>query len=200
MAKKILYKVKAYHCPRCGSPTEPTKKYCDFCKRDLAIRSKNHGDNMIRLLVDCGNFIFFDEIHKIEFEEERQYLDATCLGDSYVRQLVSPLTYNFKIKMLFTQRGLELLKTGYTGIHKIRFENLGSDQSYECDSYIVNSIREITSYEMQTISFISVGNPVFGGAIPQEVLSEMRCPNCGAKITSRYGACSYCSGWIEAEW
>ena len=203
MAKKILYKVTAYHCPRCGAACEPTKKYCDYCSRDLRLRQEVHNQNKMRLLIDCNNFIFFDEISKIEFQKKISTLDATVLEDTYKRIVCAPPTYDFEITVPFTERGLELLKHDYTGKHKIRFEHLGLDQGYESEAYIANSTVASTSFcetPMHTITFISIGNPIIGKAIPKEVLDEMRCPNCGAPINSRYGACPYCSGWSEIEW
>ena len=202
MAKKILYKVTAYHCPRCGSACEPTKKYCDYCQRDLSLRRKDQNKNKVRLLIDCGNYVFFDEIKNIQFQERRESLEVTTLEDTYRREILAPSTYDFEIQMPLSDRGRELLKLGYTGIHKIRFEHLGIDQGFESEAYIGNSETDIYGDKapMQTISFISVGNPIFGEAIPKEVMKELRCPNCGAYVDSRYGACRYCSGWIECMW
>lgn len=80
---------------------------------------------------------------------------------------------------------------------------LDADLGYEQKCYIgdvkTDTFGTDTVLE-QTINFISVDEMTVGKAIPQEVLDEFRCSNCGAPILSRYGACDYCSGWNEVEW
>ena len=98
---------------------------------------------------------------------------------------------------------MELAKYRYDEIHKIRFEHLGCDLAYESEVYITSCVREINPCEVsyQTIYFVSTGRETrCDTAIPMEIVKEMRCPNCGAEIRSRYGACPYCSGWSEVEW
>lgn len=200
MAKKILYKVTAYHCPRCGGITEPTKKYCEYCERDLSIRRDNK--TKVRLLIDFGNYIFYDTVRNIEFVSTPSYIEATCLEDTYSRRIVSNYNEKFSVDLLACDRSLELPHIKSEGIHKVRLECLDMDLGYEQECYVGNISETIYSDEMITshIEFIGVGDSVQGKAIPQEIMDEMRCPNCGAKITSRYGACPYCSGWSEVEW
>lgn len=200
--KKILYKVKAYHCPRCGGVTEPTKKYCDYCGRDLTKRKKDR-TNDFRLLIDNGNYIFYDELKKITIQERIERLDATCLEDTYRKIIQSPVTHDFSIQIPCTERGMELAKYRYNEIHKIRFENLVCDLAYESEVYITSCFREFNScgFSYQTINFVSIGRETkYDTAIPIEIVKEMRCPNCGAEIRSRYGACPFCSGWSEVSW
>ena len=201
MAKKILYKIKAYHCPRCGSPTEPTKKYCDYCSRDLAIRNKDHNKNKFRILIDCGNYVFFDSLKNIEIIETPSIIDVTMLEDVTRRFLHGTPESRIVMDFAFSERSAELMKLGYQGLHKIRLEHLGLDTSYEQECYIANSVAEIFRLEMvyQRIELIGVGNRITGTAIPKEIMDGFRCPNCGAPVTSRYGACEYCSGWSEIE-
>lgn len=203
MAKKILYKIRAYHCPRCGSVTEPTKKYCEYCERDLAIRSNNK--NKIRLLIDCGDYIYFDNISNIDLQERYEYLDATTLYDSMRQMIPSEPIYDISFKLPITLRGRELsskLGQDYRS-HKIRLEHLGANIAYEATALFYSSQIEIIdpkSIAMQTVRFEGVGGRNYDSAIPKEVLTDMRCPNCGAPIRSQYGACDYCSGWNEVEW
>ena len=133
MAKKILYKVTAYHCPRCGGITEPTRKYCEYCERDLAIRSKNQ--NRVRLLIDCGNYVFFDSIKKIDFTSTPQIIDTTMLGDCRQHYIKGLYDNKFKVDMMATARTAELFQLEYTGLHKIRLECLDIDMAYEQESY-----------------------------------------------------------------
>lgn len=202
MAKKILYKIKAYHCPRCGGITEPTKKYCEYCERDLALRSENHGSKKVRLLIDCGNYVYFDSISNIEFTQTPQMIECTTLEDTTRHCVVGKYDQNFSVEMPLQQRAMELLNLQYSGIHRIRLEHLGLDMSYEQACYIANTTSEFSPNEIvrQRIEFIGVGESVQGKAIPNDILAEMRCPNCGAPVKSKYGACDYCAGWNEVEW
>ncbi len=204
MAKKILYKTTAYHCPRCGGTTEPTKKYCEFCERDLGIRSENHNKNAIRLLVNCEEFIYFDSLTRFETIGDCRTLDCTCLEDNQ-RHYMEPRGYGmrFTIWLPSNRRSIEILNRNYQGIKTIRLEHLGADIGFEAESYVGNVNIEMASsneISMTEINFVTVSPPVQGKAIPDNILSEMRCPNCGAPIKSRYGACDYCSGWSEVEW
>ena len=203
MAQKILYKTTAYHCPRCGGITEPTKKYCEFCERDLKLLSENHNDYKMRLLVDCGEYIYFDNLIKFDMSEQIESIDATCLEDTSRTTLYSKaMGRDIFITLPRSRRTSELLSLPYMGIRKIRFEHLGVDLGFECESYVSNVTTHIKSDEwsLTEIKFTTISAPEVGKAIPQEILTELRCPNCGAPIKSRYGACDYCSGWTEVEW
>lgn len=190
MAKKILYKVRAYHCPRCGSATEPTKTYCDYCMRDLSIRSLVHNRNKQRLLIDCGDYVYFDSIKSVEIIETPQYIDSIYKSGGYDRR--------FSIEMFLSERSKELLKLNFSGMRNIRFEHLGKDFSYEQKCYI--SEIKVDDFFTTKINFIGVGESKEGNVIPKDILQELRCPNCGAPVKSVYGACDYCSGWCECEW
>lgn len=203
MAKKILYKTKAYHCPRCGGITEPTKKYCEFCERDLAIRSESKYKGMIRILIDCGNYVFFDSIRKFEPIEHAHEIDCTCLEDTRRTVIRSVPDYEFRIWMPTTERTAELMKLPYSGIKNVRVEIPYNDVSFEMQSYVSNVDVQMwsTNIMMETqLHFICTSEPKQGRSVPEEIMKEMRCPNCGAPIKSRYGACDYCSGWSEIEW
>ena len=187
---------------RCGGITEPTKKYCDYCERDLALRNKNHGQNMVRLLIDCGNYVFFDNILDLSFMSTPQTIECTCLEDTH-RRYVNGIDCNkFFVTMPFNARTAELSQLDYKGLHRIRLEHLGADKGYEQECYISNAMLEMTTADiaLKKIEFVGLGEAKFGTAIPKDVLEELRCPNCGAPVKSRYGACEYCSGWVECEW
>lgn len=204
MAKKILYKVTAYHCPRCGGVTNPTKKYCDYCSRDLAIR-RDGNRNIVRMLIDCGDYVFFDEIKAIETVQTPPMIDCTMSVDG-TRHAIRGRARENEISVVMatdTDRSRELLSLAYSGIHKVRFELIGADIGYEQECYISDVQRDVYKPRArleQKINFVGIGEMKQGGAIPQEVLAEFRCPNCGAPILSRYGACDYCSGWSEVAW
>lgn len=202
MAKKILYKVTAYHCPRCGGITEPTKKYCEYCERDLAIRAENHNNQKCRLLVDCGNFVYFDSVSNFEVISTRNCIDVSTVYDDRLVPFYGKTEDKFIIDLAFSERTNELNKLDWSGLHNVRVEHLGADIGYEQRCYLEHSIIDISPLEIcrQRISFVGVNEHKISKAIPEEVMDEMRCPNCGAPIRSRYGACDYCSGWSEVEW
>lgn len=201
MAKKILYKVTAYHCPRCGGITEPTKKYCEYCERELGLRRLNK--NKMRLIVDCGEYVYFDAITNIITTENYNMIEATTLGDSHRKMISSPVVdRTMEVTFNMDERGRELLKLGLYKIKRIRLENIEADIGYEQDAYLgdmsfINPTEQIILGRMKLIGY---GKSEIGRAIPQEVINELRCPNCGAPIESRYGACDYCSGWSEIAW
>ena len=203
MAKRILYKVRAYHCPRCGSPTEPTKKYCDFCERDLDIRREGNRSR-VRMLIDFGNYVYFDEIKQIDTVSTPSIIECTTLVDTR-RHFIQARKEDtrFTVDMASnTDRGRELLSLAFSGVHKVRFEFSDRDLSYEQECYISDIQRDYYSdaIGIQKVNFIGVDEMKQGTAIPIDILAELRCPNCGAPIKSRYGACDYCSGWVACEW
>lgn len=201
MAKKILYKVTAYHCPRCGGVTKPTKRYCEYCERELGLRRLNK--NKMRLIVDCGEYVYFDAITNIITTENYNTIEATTLGDSCRKMISSPVVYRtMEVTFNMDERGRELLKLGLYKIKRIRLENIEADIGYEQDAYLgdmsfINPTEQIILGRMKLVGY---GKSEIGRAIPQEVMKELRCPNCGAPIKSRYGACDYCSGWSEIAW
>lgn len=205
MAKKILYKTTAYHCPKCGGITDPRKRFCDYCSRDLNIRHEYKNKNKFRLLVNCGDYVFFDEIYRMRQNTEVPQIEASCLEDYSCQIFEGIPRMDFEIEMYLTQRANELLSMLHEGINNIRFEHLGFDKAFEMQSAVVSSA-EISHYYQFEASTAKIRfeqykpAKIYTHAIPNEILSEMRCPNCGAPITSRLGACIYCSGWVEAEW
>ena len=206
MAKKILYKIKAYHCPKCGGITDPAKKYCDYCGRELKVRTDMWHSPM-RLLIDSGKYVYWDEIMDVEFEPEPLMIECTTAEDDYVHY-IQPLkqTQDFKIVIPMTWRSAELMELDFKGLHDIRFEYIGRDwdHAWECKSFIQNkTIEGFGTGEIAkcTINFTSIDRLTeFNSAIPEEVIKEMRCPNCGAPIDNRLGACLFCSGWSEVLW
>lgn len=204
MAKKILYKIKAYHCPKCGGITDPKKKYCEYCGRELIVRT-DIWHSPLRLLVDSGNYIYWDEIMDFNMDIEPQIIDCTCLEDTTRRYLKPRNTERkFQVVLPMTWRTAEILQADYKGIHNIRFEYLGKrEAAMECESYISEGKFDIGAGEIGklTLNFVSVGGVnYFSSAIPEEIMRQIRCPNCGAPIDNRLGTCRFCSGWSEVMW
>jgi uncharacterized OB-fold protein len=206
MAKRILYKTKAYHCPKCGGITDPTKKYCEYCGRELKVRT-DIWHSPLRILIDSGNYVYWDEIMNVQFGPKPEQIECTMSGDSY-RHYIQPRAVSESIEIVvpMTWRSAELMELDFKGLHDIRFEFIGRDRehAWECKSYIQNkTIEGFSAGEIAkcTINLTSVDRLTeFKSAIPEEVMKEMRCPNCGAPIDNRLGACNFCSGWSEVEW
>lgn len=204
MAKRILYKVEKYHCPKCGAGTDPRKKFCEWCGRDLNIRQENKNKDKFRLLVNCGEYVFFDDIYRLQQNTSVPEIECTCLEDTQRHSVFGTPVMSFEIEMFCTDRARELMELPYQGIKDIRFEHLGFDKAYEMQSFV--SSVEIQNRNLYKVSTVNIRfeqykpAKIYDHAIPDEILDIMRCPNCGAPIMSRFGACSYCSGWSEVEW
>lgn len=209
MAKKILYKITAYHCPKCGGATEPTKKYCDFCERELLAQQYLKERKLKkRVLIDCGkDFVNFNEIIDVgTIADEPQVIDCTCLEDHHLHHIqgvrASSPTFDFVIPL--TDRGKELNSLIDNERHKVRFEvaSLGREMACEMDGFISSEVRQVMwgNVSTQKICIDAMDFKMFDHVIPDEVLEDFRCPNCGAPVKSRYGACDYCGGWSVCEW
>ena len=158
---------------------------------------------MVRLLIDCGNYVFFDNIINMEFEQTAPTIDVTLLEDTTVKCIQGVRSEDkFSVEMPLDTRTAELKNLDFSGFHNIRLEHLGADMGYEQKCYITTMVSEISpnGIAVQKIEFVGIDEAILGKVIPKEVMSELRCPNCGAPIKSRYGACDYCSGWVECEW
>ena len=158
-----------------------------------------------RILIDCGNYIYFDEISRIEVEEKYQYSDCYRDVNGILHRTTPFKNTEYSLEMPITKRTVELLKTSYTGSHKTRIEwiNGKQDLAFECEGYICQQTTDFEVGMIATTKFkiIDFGDTeIFNTAIPQKIVEQMRCPNCGAEIKSRFGACDYCSGWSEVEW
>ena len=210
MSQKILYKVTAYHCPACGGSTSPDKRFCDYCGRELKDESYySKSRPKIRLLAKCENgFVYFNDIIGIERREYKSYIDCTYLEDTRPRMIMGLSrgnTLDFTIP--FTKRGNELgILVSKLGLTDIRFEAIidKKGMAFETNGYFSSCFSEITEYAIakQKIKVIAdnSNSKYINEAIPQNVIDEMRCPNCGAPIKSRLCACEYCGGWNEIEW
>ena len=210
MAKKILYKVSAFHCPRCGGIAEPTKKYCEFCERELLLQ-KYSGEKPVmrsRILIDCGeDYVNFNEVRSIEVNTAPNTIEASRLEDSYVHTIRGVSTSSeIEFSMPYTRRGFELQRGIDRGkVHKIRVESVcgNYDYAFEADGYISEyncGIPNANSVMMINYSIVADNMTTYDSSIPKEVWDELTCPNCGAPLKSIYCACDYCGGWSEFLW
>lgn len=204
--KKDLYKITAYHCPACGGITKPNKRFCEYCGRDLGIRQNNKKGFRARFLIDCGNYIYFDNLHHFTIEESLQDVDCVRDVSGYLHRVYLPPQRKFELEFQLTERTREFLDKCQEGIHDTRIEVIDSkyELAFESKSYVCSLLTEFQAageIVMQKIQLVEyAGYTRYDTAIPDKIVAEMRCPNCGAPIKSRYGACDYCSGWTAVEW
>lgn len=203
---KTLYKVTAYHCPRCGGVTRPDKKYCEYCERELLdnkmfVKQKPR----FRILVEGNNgLINFNGIRSFNIEQEPIAIETTTLDSTWERY-VPGNSSTLNLEMPLTERVAELVYWAKRGQKRIRFEarygkfaQALEAQSYLSDSIITGEPGDIVTAEF---GFKFLGDvEIFDDIIPAYILETMTCPNCGAPIRSRLGTCDYCGGWNEVEW
>lgn len=101
------------------------------------------------------------------------------------------------ITMPLTERGTDLFDKIKSGTrYNTRIEVLDIDKAFEINSEVDISIPKFAVGEqLETRILLSSGKDY---SVCQTVVpDDCTCPNCGAVIRSRYGACDYCGGWVE---
>lgn len=204
--KKGLHKITAYHCRHCGGIVEPGEEICEYCRNKSKYADYNGKmpKHQVRIMFDCGeDFVYFDTIQSIEVGYEQDIIDTTTLYDER-KKFIRPQNRNQSIgvSMPFTDRGCELIGMIFDdSIVRTRFEFLSSGFAYEADTYISRHkehfIPDANSLMMMDFTLTTVDGMEYNKKIVPE---DCKCPNCGAPINSRYGACDFCGGWIEWEY
>ena len=140
MAKRILYKVTAFHCMRCGGVTEPTKKYCEYCERELKANGFFNSRRLnLRIMLEGQNgLVNFNDIASLDTIHNPQTIDCTTLEDTH-RVAVRSESRSFDFTIFATQRGSELfgLINSYPKKTRIEVVNGDFDGAYEMTSYFV---------------------------------------------------------------
>ena len=190
-------KIIAYHCRHCGAPVDPEQEICGFCNKPIQYNGRV-GKRMARVLIDSGNdFVYFDQITEIETQSRYDEIDASFMTpDGHLHRVIGSLKNDFTVRMPMTDRSAELLSTlNFGKRYTVKIE-LANIQTYEMQTYIEPQMpdikqdcivmNELKLYQDSDIKnyFLKVPDGVF-------------CPNCGALLKSRYGACDYCNGWVE---
>ena len=200
--REFGYRIKAFHCCFCGAPTKEGALVCEYC--DQKLQSVRYNKEKMfprpRLLVDCGrDFVNFNQITGVQAESHIQEIDVSCLDDTRLHmvgsrnippdEIILSMTITDKVRYYIDT----LMKRGRL---KTRLEY--GTMAWEQRSYFAG----------YKTSFISMGELQPGTVdvriVADEILSYPKitpkneyCPNCGAPIKSRYGACDYCGGWVE---
>lgn len=189
-------KIIAYHCPCCGGATDPYEKICRYCLSEMLRREKKRRN--VRVLVNCGeDYVYFDDIISIQKRVYPNIVSARDLGGEYHLMRSRPdITYD--VDMIVTERSLKLCEMIDMRTQELRIEFLKQDRAIETRGYSSIDIQMYSNMDVQTASmtFHTFGDEVLFNTVVPEGLT---CPNCGALITSKYGACDYCGGWVEWE-
>ena len=199
MKKRELYKITAYHCAHCGAPTRPDRDLCDWCAQKALLKHYQEKRNFImpkvRVLVETGgNYINFDQINDISITSNQ--IEATRYYDYEKRYIAGrkSLLDDWHFTMLETDRSYELIdKLTRKKDYNIRIEALEEDKALELSAYFLDSKNELVNFDL------CFSPTDYKGLINTIVPKDITCPNCGAPINSRLGACAYCGGWVEFE-
>lgn len=202
------YKMIAYHCRNCGGNTDPEKEYCDFCSGQLMLKKfiNSHSKmKKLRLLIDCDNdYVNFDTIRTIETEISHPRIEVEVTDNMWCSRYVDPIKTQgiVSTEMPCDKRSMFLLsKINKNKPYKIRIEYPYEDICFDFKGYPKTKEIEYTGYlyETPTIRLDLIQDSemkMYDGIIPKNAY----CPNCYAPITSRYGCCDYCGGWVEWVW
>lgn len=198
----MKYKLINYHCRHCGAPVEPGKERCSYCEQiSMFERFIGGNSNAVSVLIDTDNdFVNFNEITQIDSTPtEPETIDVTCLEDYCMsRGIIRSSTDMFMYaSMPLTLRGIELLDKLKKDIrYRVRFEINGTNMAFETKSYIEREMPEISENSIiaTRLKFIVDDDCKW---LTLEQPKGLTCPNCGAPVISRYGACGYCGGWLE---
>lgn len=188
-------KSMTYHCPYCGGVTDPRDKVCRYCLSEMPIREKRKRN--VRVLINCGeDYVYFDDIISIRRREEPQYVEAWNLGGEY-HLMRSRLDITYAVDMVLTDRSKMLYrKIDDLRTQEMRLEFLNEDRAIETRGYASFDCELCSKVLTASMTFHTFGEEkLFNTVVPK----GLTCPNCGALITSKYGACDYCGGWVEWE-
>ena len=197
----MKYKLINYHCRHCGAPVEPGQEKCSYCDQIAKYQKFIDGKNKpLTLLIDTDNdFVNFNEITRMKsVGSEPEYIEATSLCDTSRRFIRSGSTDSGKIwfEIPYTERGSELIGKLLPKVYRMRFELNGTSKAYETKAYIGN-VEPIIAMNSIAVAKITLIRDDDLKMLEVEQPRGLSCPNCGAPIISRYGACGYCGGWLE---
>lgn len=189
-------KITAYHCPWCGGATNPYEKVCRYCLNKMARIGRKSRD--VRVLINCGeDYVYFDDIITVSRKIHEPSVDIDFEGRRYYR-FAPHREETISVDMILTERSEMLYKMidGWKP-QDLRLEFLAKDRAIETRGYPtleMTTNSNIRSVWTATLTFQTFGDTkTYDTAVPKGIT----CPNCGAEITSKYGACDYCGGWVE---
>ncbi len=199
--REFGYRVKAFHCCFCGAPTKEGALVCEYC--DQKLRSVRYNKEKMmprpRLLVDCGlDYVNFNQITGVQANSHIQEIDVSYLEDTRLHmvesrnipeELILSMTITDKVRYYIDK----LMRRGRI---KTRLEY--GTMAWEQRSYFagyMTSLISVDKLQPGTVDVRIVADEIL--SYPKITPKNEYCPNCGAPIKSRYGACDYCGGWVE---
>lgn len=199
--------VTAYHCKACGAVCLPGEKFCRWCRtryEDDAIESINFCESGVRLLAECGNdFVYFPikEMTEVRNVPVEIWAERDTFGRVHrtITGLCDLGVTKFEIQ--YSRKAAEKFqKMVHRRNVNMRVEIGSMNQGYAfTGSFIGLQQTIIPGDENQNKLDVSVLPHDIKGweQLEDEPPEDLRCPNCGAPIKSRFGCCDYCTGWVE---
>lgn len=191
-------RVIAYHCPCCGGTCDPEKGICDYCAQALTDRFSVVSGFRVKF----GDKYFKDVLRVWNISTEQDTIETSTLENEqrrYIHGLFDPaiLTIDFRLTS-HLRRQMDFLDKDY---HTLAIEFLSDDakhdQSFEIECrYAWDSLSDISFFDDATVTMRFVIENYIG-LTHIKIPENMNCKNCGAPITSRYGCCPYCGGWVQ---
>lgn len=195
--------ITAYHCMACGAPCEKDTLYCRYCKTRYeadAIDSFEIAHSKIRLLADCGNDYVYFPVHEVGAYTPKTF-EVGRTEDNFLRRIpgLRDPGDTFDLTVYATPNIIrKQLAMKNKGIVKMRIEIAGVSSSFNMEGYFseMSLLYGSPNEEMRSDLKIIPTKDV-GWLRMKDPPVDIRCPNCGAPINSRYGCCDYCTGWVE---
>ena len=195
--------VTAYHCKACGAVCRPTERLCRHCQtkyENEACASMDFRRNEVRLLAACGSDYVYFPVKSLTELDAPMEIEATRWSDGTlhrVQGLRDVSSTNFLI--VYDSNTLQkIVNMRKRGIVDMRVEMGAMDDGFSFSGYFPATWTPTFTAEANKTMEVSVIATKLNGWIPlNDVPDDVRCPNCGAPIKSRFGCCDYCTGWVE---
>ena len=193
--------VSAYHCSRCGGIASPNETLCPYCSQELDKWWQSIHLNKPKVWRVVANDVYLNSV--VQFSDmytTPHEIEVATLSDNtrtYVYGIRDDSVCT--IELMYTRHTMEQMDFIDRQQGSLRFEFLnasGDDRTFEAYGYFNCKLfsHEVGEIMKATLEFKP--DKIIGWKnlmIPE----TLTCPNCGAKINSRYGCCDYCGGWVE---
>lgn len=150
----------------------------------------------------CKDYVYLNDVWNISTCDEPHEIDVTTLENDYISYVPAKCSdiCEISVDVPYTEKMIDVVWPVLSNRKKYRtrIEMLGVDTAFETTAYIEKKQPEISATGMLAMGlnfYLDDELKMFDTVVPE----ECTCPNCGAKIKSRYGCCDYCGGWVEWE-
>ncbi len=196
--------VTAYHCKACGAVCRPTERLCRHCQtkyENEACSSMDFHKNEVRLLAACGDDYVYFPVKQLTAFSDPPTVEVTRYDDKLHRRYVTGLrdVCRTELTVIYDKNAVQkFANMRKSGILDMRIEMGAMDTGFSFSGYFANNWIPLNTAEANKTMDISVIPIEVNGWVPLgDVPDDVRCPNCGAPIKSRFGCCDYCTGWVE---